>query len=232
MRLLSPILATAVAGAVLAGATACTSSSASRSGRITSAVGTTPNVSPTAPLSTRPGFAPTAPVPPAGTFTPRPGSWAGANPQPGYRVTLLTTDENARTRVLSAQVRAWAASAGARLHVVRAEGPGRYVDSIQRAIEDGSDLIVTTGDGLVDPLALVTASNLGQQFLMVGAELAEPTLNVTAADWTGASFRGEGLGRPSQFDPATFTPERAARAVRAGVAAVLSGRSGTVVWVG
>jgi hypothetical protein len=59
--------------------------------------------------------------------------------------------------------------------------------------------------------------------------LAEPTENVTATDWTGASFRGEGLGMPSAYDPATFTRERAARAVRAGVAAVLNDLTGIVI---
>ena len=78
---------------------------------------------------------------------------------------------------------------------------------------------------------MVTANHLDQQFLVVGAELAEPTHNVTAADWTGASFRGEGLGTSSTYDPASFTPERARDAVRAGVAAVLSGLTGIVIWL-
>jgi hypothetical protein len=59
--------------------------------------------------------------------------------------------------------------------------------------------------------------------------VAEPTVNVTAADWIGASFRGEGLGMPDAYDPATFTHERAARAIRAGVAAVLNGITGIVI---
>ncbi|WP_448630981.1 hypothetical protein [Cellulomonas soli] len=66
---------------------------------------------------------------------------------------------------------------------------------------------------------------------MVGAEIAEPTANVTAADWSGASYRGEGLGSASTYDPASFTPDRCARAVRAGVAAVLGEVTGVVVWV-
>ena len=85
------------------------------------------------------------------------------------------------------------------------------------------------GNELVDPLALVTANHLERQFLVVGAELAEPTVNVTAADWTGASFRGEGLGMPDAYNPASFTRERTGRAVRAGVAAVLNGITGIVI---
>ena len=62
---------------------------------------------------------------------------------------------------------------------------------------------------------MVTPNHLDQQFLVVGAELAEPTANVTAADWTGASFRGEGLGMSSAYDPATVHP-RARRGAPSG----------------
>ncbi|WP_134739868.1 hypothetical protein [Nocardioides sp. 503] len=191
-----------------------------------------PTGAPTSAATTAgPGFAPATPPPPAGTFTPSPGSWDGVAPEPGYRVVLLTTEEDAGTRALSGAVRAWAEEVRADLTVIEADEPHDYVARIQESADEAADLVVTTGEGLVDPLALVTASNLDRQFLVVGAELAEPTLNVTAADWTGASYRGEGLGRPSTHDPATFTPERAARAVRAGVTAVLTGHSGTVVWL-
>ena len=84
---------------------------------------------------------------------------------------------------------------------------------------------------LVDAMALVTANHLEQQFLVVGAQVAEPTENVTAADWKGAGYRGEGLGLPEAFDPSTFTAERAGRALRAGVAAVLSDVTGIVIHV-
>jgi hypothetical protein len=35
----------------------------------------------------------------------------------------------------------------------------------------------------------------------------------------------------TSFDPATFTPERVSRAIRAGVAAVLHGQTGIVIRV-
>lgn len=186
---------------------------------------------PTASLTPGAGFAPATPPPPAGTFTPSPGSWTGSDPAAGYPVVLLTTEQDRRTRVLADAVRSWADEVGADLTVVTADDPGDYVTRIQQAADLDADLVVTTGEGLVDPLALVTASNLDQPFLVLGAELAEPTLNVTAADWAGASYRGEGLGQATTFDPASFTPERAGRALRAGVAAVLTGLNGTVVWV-
>ncbi len=95
----------------------------------------------------------------------------------------------------------------------------------------GPDLIVSAGNDLIDPLALVTPNHLDEKFLVVGAELAEPTHNVTAVDWDGASFRGEGLGMSSTYDPNSFTPDRCAAAIRAGVAAVLNDLTGIVVWL-
>jgi hypothetical protein len=126
-------------------------------------------------------------------------------------------------------VRQWADQVDASLKTVTARRPDRLVQSISDAMNLKPDLIMSVGNSLVDPLALVTANHLDQQFLVIGAEVAEPTENVTAADWTGASFRGEGLGLPSAYDPASFTPERAGRAVRAGVAAVLHGLTGIVL---
>jgi hypothetical protein len=52
---------------------------------------------------------------------------------------------------------------------------------------------------------------------------------VTAANWAGASFRGEGLGTSTGYKPASFTDERAGRAIRAGVAAVLNNLTGIVI---
>ncbi|MBA2806370.1 hypothetical protein E0500_002575 [Streptomyces sp. KM273126] len=191
-----------------------------------------PHPKPTAVGSVGPGFSdPTAPPAPEGTITPRPGSWDGLHPSKGYRVVLLTAGKDAQTRTLANAVTKWADEEEVSLKTITATKPTDYVPSISEAIDLSPDLVISAGNDLVDPLALVTASHLDQQFLVVGAELAEPTENVTAADWTGASFRGEGLGMSSSYDPETFTPERASRAVRAGVAAVLNGLTGIVVWL-
>ncbi|MFJ9583942.1 type 1 periplasmic-binding domain-containing protein [Streptomyces acidicola] len=191
-----------------------------------------PHPKPTAIGSVGPGFSdPTAPPAPEGTITPHPGSWDGLHPSKGYRVVLLTAGKDAQTRTLAKAVTKWAEEEQVSLKTIMATKPTDYIPSISEAIDLSPDLVISAGNDLVDPLALVTASHLDQQFLVVGAELAEPTENVTAADWTGASFRGEGLGMSSSYDPATFTPERAARAVRAGVAAVLNGLTGIVVWL-
>jgi hypothetical protein len=189
-----------------------------------------PHAKPTALGALGPGFVdPSAPPAPEAAITPRPGSWDGVHPSKRYRVVLLTAGNDAPTTTLAAAVRDWAEQEDASLKTVTATGPKQYIPSITRALKLAPDLIISAGNHLVDPLALVTANHLDQQFLVLGAELAEPTENVTAADWDGASFRGEGLGMPSSYDPGTFTPERAARAVRAGVAAVLHGLTGIVV---
>jgi hypothetical protein len=172
------------------------------------------------------------PPAPEATITPRPGSWDGVRPSKGYRVVLLQAGTDTPTTTLATAVDRWADEVDADLKTVTARRPREYVARIGEAINLKPDLIISVGNGLVDPLALVTANHLDQPFLVVGAELAEPTANVTAADWVGASFRGEGLGLPSAYDPSSFTAERAGRAVRAGVAAVLHGVTGVVLRIG
>jgi hypothetical protein len=188
---------------------------------------------PTALGALGPGFVDAqAPPAPESTVTPRPGSWDRVRPSRGYRVVLLSAGSDAPTRTLAGAVRQWAGEVHARLKTVAAEDHGTLVASITEAMNLKPDLIISVGNRLVDPLAVVTANHLAQQFLVVGAEVAEPTENVTAADWAGAGYRGEGLGMPSAYDPASFTPERAGRAVRAGVAAVLHGITGVVIRLG
>jgi hypothetical protein len=174
---------------------------------------------------------PSAPPSPEATLNPRPGSWDGVGPPAGYRVVLLSAGDDEPTRALVDAVTDWADDEDVELRTVTATDAHDLVPSIVEAIDLNADLVVAAGNDLVDPLALVSASHLDQPFLVVGAELGEPTHNVTAVDWSGASFRGEGLGASSTYDPGSFTSERCATAVRAGVAAVLSGVTGIVVWL-
>jgi hypothetical protein len=192
-----------------------------------------PHAKPTAVGTLGPGFVdPTKPPAPESTIVPRPGSWDRVHPSKGYRVVLLSAGADDPTRTLASAVTKWAEQEDVSLKTVTATKPDQYVPSISRAMDMAPDLIISAGNDLVDPLALVTPNHLDQHFLVIGAEVAEPTENVTAADWTGAAFRGEGLGMPSAYDPATFTPERAGRAVRAGVAAVLNDITGIVIQLG
>lgn len=171
------------------------------------------------------------PPPPEATITPAPGSWKDVHPAKGYRVVLLTAGEDRATRTVATAVEDWAADEGVSLKTIVADDPHAYLDRIEEAMALSPHLIISAGKDLVDPLTPVTANHLDQEFLVVGAELPEPTHNVTAANWTGASYRGEGNNTSSGHDPATFTPERSARAVRAGVAAVLNDLTGIVIWL-
>ncbi|GAB7046795.1 hypothetical protein [Catenuloplanes indicus] len=177
-----------------------------------------------------PGFTdPSAPPTPAGTVTPSPGSWSRVRPSEGYRVVLLTAGPDAPAQAVIDAVEEWAGAEHVDLRTV--DAAAHHVDGIVAAIEMRPDLIVSAGNDLIDALAVVTASHLDQQFLVVGAELPEPTGNVTSVGWTGASFRGTGNGAATVFDPASFTAGRCAAAVRAGVAAVLHGVTGVVIWM-
>ncbi|GAA2011041.1 hypothetical protein [Microbacterium ulmi] len=175
------------------------------------------------------GFEPAAEPSPEATIEPAAGSWDDVHPSPGYRVVLLTAGDDAPTKTLVTAIREWAGDEKVDLRTVEADDD--LIAGIVTAMDMNPDLIISAGNDLIDPLATVSANHLDRHFLVVGAEVAEPTYNVTAVDWTGASFRGEGLGTPSDYDPATFTPERSAEAVRAGVAAVLHGLTGLVIWI-
>jgi hypothetical protein len=208
----------ALAATVLAGLVGCAGDDWSQ-----------PHPAPTAVGELGAGFEPSAPPSPEATIDPAAGSWDDVHPSAGFRVVLLSTAENRPAKTLAASVRRWADAEHVSLREVKA---GRdLIAAIVRAMDEKPDLIVTVGDSLVDPLATVTANHLDQHFLVLGAEVAEPTHNVTAVDWTGAAFRGEGLGTSSHYDPATFTPARGDRAVRAGVAAVLNDLTGIVLWI-
>ena len=171
-----------------------------------------------------------APPAPESTIRPKPGSWEGVRPPHGYDVVLLTTGDDPVTTTLVTEVKQWAEAEHVRLETVAAKEPDNIVDAIVAAMEPAPDLVICAGHALVDALAVVTASHLNQQFLVVGAQLPEPTVNVTAAIWQGASSRGgEVPDTASSFDPDAFTRERAGAAIRAGVASVLSDITGIVI---
>jgi hypothetical protein len=179
-----------------------------------------------------PGYPdPTDPPPPAGTFTPSTDAWADVHPPDEFRVTMVAAATDPQAAVVVAAVRSWAADESVDLDVIEVDRPADNLADLATAIRAAPDLIVSVGDSLVDAMALVTASAPERRFLILGGEIAEPTVNVTAVDWVGAGFRGEGLGQAPTYDPASFTPERADRAIRAGVAAVLTNWSGFVVWL-
>lgn len=189
----------------------------------------TPHAAPTPVGTLGAGFLPASAPAPEATLHPAAGSWDDIAPSSGFRVVLLVGDDAPETRTLAAAVHAWSDAHSVDLReIVASTYP---IDEIVHAMDMNPDLIISVGNGLIDPLTTVSASHLERQFLVLGAELPEPTHNVTAVDWSGASFRGTGNGTASPYDATTFTPERSAAAVRAGVAAVLHDLTGVVLWI-
>ncbi|MGY2873298.1 hypothetical protein ACVW00_000488 [Marmoricola sp. URHA0025 HA25] len=173
-------------------------------------------------------------------INPDPETWDKVRPASDYRVLVLAAGKDANTAqtpqvaILVGAVKRWAkADARVKLKVRYLDDPHAFVQDIDNAAKgDHADVIVTAGNSLVDPVAAVSANYAGderQQFLVLGAEVAEPTINIAATDWTGSAYLGEGLDESLSYDPAAVTAPRAYAALRAGVAAVLSGYTSVIV---
>jgi hypothetical protein len=175
------------------------------------------------------GFVDALPAP-GGTMSPSPSSYDDVAPPAGYRVVLLRQGDGPETTTVVDAVTAWADEHGVALETVTVVDRAHQVDGIVAAIDRKADLVVAAGPELVDALALVTASHLDAQFLLVGAQLPEPTDNVTAAIWPGADTRGSEIAGDLP-DPSAFSATQARKAVQAGVASVLAGLTGFVVEV-
>jgi basic membrane lipoprotein Med (substrate-binding protein (PBP1-ABC) superfamily) len=171
---------------------------------------------------------------------PDPESWTKVRPSSTYRVLLLATGKDDHTAydpqvaILAAAVRKWAeAEPQVRLKTRYLSDSTTFIKSIDDAAKhDNADLIITAGNSLVEPVAVISANYAGydpQQFLVLGAEVAEPTTNIAATDWDGSAYLGEGLDQAQFYDPDEVTAPRAYAALRAGVAAVLSGYTSVIV---
>jgi hypothetical protein len=191
------------------------------------------NAAGTAPSGVHPlgaGFLGGTPSPsPEATIAPEPGSWDGVHAPAGYRVVVISAGDDSATSTLLAAVEGWAQGDEVELHSLTASNDDEVEARIEEATAMHPDLVVGAGNGVVDVFSLLTAQHLGQQFLVVGAQLPEPTENVTSVIWPGATFRGSGLGAAGEQDASSVTPEQAGDAVTAGVASVLHGITGIVL---
>jgi len=171
---------------------------------------------------------------------PDPETWTQVRPSGDYRVLVLAagkdehTAQNPQVAILVDAVEKWAtAESRVKLKVRYLPDPNTYIQGLDHAAtKDHADLIITAGNSLVDPVAAVSANYAGedpQQFLVLGAEVAEPTANIAATDWVGSAYLGEGLEESRYYHPAAVTAPRAYAALRAGVAAVLSGYTSVIV---
>jgi hypothetical protein len=146
----------------------------------------------------------------------------------GLRLSVVTADTSAESAAdvagALAEVDAFAQLHGATVAVVPT-GAGPLVDPtamLQTAIADEPNVIVVLGESVLTALDRASASNIGQQFLVLGAQLPEPTENVTAVIWSGADAR-------ATDDTVPVLAARTAEALEVGVAAVASGTSGIVL---
>jgi hypothetical protein len=173
-------------------------------------------------------------------INPDPGSWKDVRPASAYRVLVLAAGKDAHTatdaqvKILVDAAEKWAREEDrVKLKVRYLHNAHEYIRDIDSAAKhDHADMIVTAGNSLVDPVAVVSANYAGdqrQQFLVLGAEVAEPTVNIAATDWKGSAYLGEGLDQALYYDPAEVTAQRAYAALRAGAAAVLEGYTSVIV---
>ena len=171
---------------------------------------------------------------------PDPQTWTRVRPSSDYRVLVLASGKDPRTAqnpqvaILVDAVEKWAkAEHRVKLKLRYLDDPNGYLQGIDdAAAQDHADLIITAGNDLVEPVAAVSANYAGekpQQFLVLGAEVAEPTANIAASDWEGSAYLGEGLPEAHFYHPSAVTPSRAYAALRAGAAAVLSGYRSVIV---
>ncbi|MFJ3405131.1 BMP family ABC transporter substrate-binding protein [Promicromonospora sp. NPDC090134] len=168
---------------------------------------------------------------PEATVRPTPGTWDDVAVPAGYTIVVIARGDDDATATLTDAVERYAADHGADLTVLEARSDDEVEQRIDEAVTAAPDLVVGVGDGVVDVFSLITAQYLETDFLVVGAQLPEPTHNVTAVVWPGAEFRGTGLGNDDAH-PAAVTPGRAREAVSAGAASVLHDLTGIVIELG
>ncbi|TFD56126.1 BMP family ABC transporter substrate-binding protein [Cryobacterium frigoriphilum] len=163
------------------------------------------------------------------TLTPQPGSWHGVVPPADFSAVVIYTGDDNATRQIGVAVERWASEHDVELRVMEAADDDEVERHLNTAVELAPDLVLGAGSGVVDVFSLLTAQNLGQEFLMIGAQLPEPTENVTAAVWEGATFRGTGISAAADQTASAVTVDRAEDAVNAGVASVLHDLTGIVL---
>jgi hypothetical protein len=166
---------------------------------------------------------------PEATITPSPGSWVHAPDVDDYSVVVISADDDPATITVTTAVRDWVAAEDADVTFLTAVDDDQVEERITEAVADAPDLVIGAGAGVVDVFSLIAPQHLAQQFLVIGAQLPEPTENSTAVIWTGATFRGSGISTAEDSDPSAVTPERAADAIAAGVGSIQWGLTGIVV---
>lgn len=159
--------------------------------------------------------------------TPPPG--AGASSLTGYRIAVVVPADPAAADALLEGTRGFADRTGADVVEFVASAPGGVDAALVGALDAGADLVVGLGETIVDVFSFETALWPGQQFLLVGAQIPEPTENVTAVIWEGATSRGSAASADGPLDDSAITAARAADALTVGVDSVRAHTTGVVL---
>ncbi|NHI16155.1 BMP family ABC transporter substrate-binding protein [Microbacterium excoecariae] len=173
---------------------------------------------------------PADPVPGATSLASPPDADALASLPGATLAIVLRADEAGAVTMRDAAV-ALAADTGVDADVFAAPTPDAdgVAEALAEALAADPDVVVGLGAGVVDVVSLESAQILDRSFLLVGAQVAEPTENVTAVVWDGATSRGSAASADGALDPATVTDSRARAALVAGLDAVWAGDTGGVI---
>lgn len=147
----------------------------------------------------------------------------------GVRIATVVPDGGSASRALQEALRAFAHQHGLIVEEFVAEDGGGVDSALAGALATEPHVVVGLGEGAVDAIAYASSQYLDQDFLLLGAQSAEPTANVTAVIWDGATSRGSGAPADDVSDEASVTNARATEAISSGLGSVLTGVSGIVL---
>lgn len=144
------------------------------------------------------------------------------------RIVVLSNQQDPASERIAGWVNTWATQRGVDASVDRALDDDDVEQRVLAAAATSPDVIIGAGPGIVDVFALLTSQFLDQQFLVIGAQLAEPTENVTAVIWPGAGFRGTGISEDGSNELDALTEERVLTGMDIGIPRVAAGDTGKV----
>ncbi|MBA8817183.1 hypothetical protein FHX48_002281 [Microbacterium halimionae] len=148
----------------------------------------------------------------------------------GYRIAVVNVASAGSDAMLDGVV-AFAEEKNADVEIFDAADGDDVAGAVGDAIAAHPDLVVGLGESVVDTFSFETAQVLYQQFLILGAQVAEPTANVTAVIWEGATSRGSAASADGDLNGANVTAEFSRSVVGVGVASIEYGVTGVIVAV-
>lgn len=162
---------------------------------------------------------------PAATFTPATATLAVVVPRPAVSDSFLAA--------AVAGIKNAAARIGGTVSVLESNDPNGVASNVAKALAMQPDVIIGLTPDALDDIDRAAASNLNQQFLIVDAQPAEPTENLTTAlfDTATCPERATCADSSDIFDPVLLTQESATSvddAISTSIADVFADRVGGI----